>query len=528
MCIQENVLIVLAALVACQIGCDVPATSGRSGAGAASSEAEGESVQLPPEIMAEIERLAQRQAGALKGAEFTVHRVFELKDDVQLPQGSKQVAVDVELAGDYADLDLDDVEIVDAKSDTNLTYCGDIRPLKEDGSFQQNRAAWETQDRFRVLLVFLVPETLETIELDYWEQRLTEKPLAVGKGELKYDEGNIIAGLEFWKWPASYHTHGEWQHGQWLIAGLSDDAAVVDLAAWPPETHLWKCDVLADVRPAPSGGWMVLSRTGSTRDDIEFNLWHHPADQPGQSPLAKPVVSPGDHLEGIVVLGEDVYAFEKKQLYQYVPADGESGPSLAPVDSVPAAVGHKNILDSDEYAHAQLTLGSGQQVLLWDGDGYELVDGRLQKTLPLDVRDSYFEFVTIPADGEACYYLENSRLCEARRGEKPQQVMKAFDNIMSVQTGPDGTVLFSLGQNDAGYIGGIWFPKDDSYIPILPAEIDPKIEPHYLDTLHWSAETEHFYLLSWSGVYTFPGDGLLSRERVKLPDAPPSDEAEVE
>ena len=529
---QNSVLFLLAALAAIVSGCDnAPTTNDSAGEPDDSDEVVfvdgAEEVELPPEMIAEIERLAAKQAAALEGAEVNVHRVFELKEDAQLHRGSKRVAVDVEFSG-YGDLDLDDIEIVDARSDTALSYSGDIRPLKEDGSFQQNRAAWDAQgDRFRVLLVYLVPETVDLIDLDYWEQRLTDKPHKVGEGELKYDDANLLAGLKFWKWPASYHTSGVWQHGRWLIAGLGDDAAVVDLAAWPPEIQHWECGLLSDIEPAAEGGWIVITRTGSTREDIKFIVWHHPAETPGASRPEQAVASPGDHLRGTAVLGDAIFTFEERQLYRFVPGNDEVDSELVPVDEVPRAEGHKNILDSDEYCHARVRLGNGQRILLWDGDGYQWGDGQLQHTWPLGIPESYYGFVTAPAAGDAFYFLQSSNLWLARRGEQPQRVMTAFDNIMSVHPGPEGSLLFSLGDNDAGYTGGIWFPSEDTYIPFLPAEIDPKLEPHYLDSLHWSEETECCYLLAWSGVYTFPADSLLSRQRIKLPDAAAEEEAEV-
>jgi hypothetical protein len=250
----------------------------------------------------------------------------------------------------------------------------------------------------------------------------------------------------------------------------------------------------------------MLTRTGKGRDDIRFPIWHHPADKPGTSPLAAPAHGPVDHLDGVGVISDKVFAYDNKFLYWF--ADGR----LQPDD----ALGENRL-----YTRGTVALAGGRTLLIWNGDGYELVDGRPKKTWPLGIDEPY-DFMTIPWGADGFYYLEKRRVFRVRPAVEREQVLSAVENIMAIAPGPEGSILFKLGSNRNGTVVGLWFPSGDAYIPLGTREISAKADSVELDDFLYSDATRHFYVVARDGIFTIPADQVLARPRVKLPPLPPS------
>ncbi len=468
---------------------------------------------MPPQVLRDIEDVARRQSRALVEATTTVHRAFHYRHGG--PRASskdlKFVAVDVEFKGHNRDLDLDDVDIVDGETGENYGSDPEIRLLRPDGSFEQNNAKWETEgDSLRVLLIYAVPERTESIKLEYWGGSLTPKPTRIGEGQVRYSEGQMIDGIEFWSYPVLTHYDGAWQRGRWLIVSLSAGrgAAVVDLHAWPPKIHHWDCNLLRAIEPAPNGGWIVITRIGHTRDDIRFPVWLHPKDKPGDSSLRGQAVSPGEHLEGIAVVGQQCFVYDDRVLYRF--ANGKID-RVEEVDEAKGINGNFGI----KYTHGQISLGDGSRFMLWDGDAYALVDGRLKTVWRLGINEPY-EFVTVPWGRDGFYFIEDRVVYRVKPGTPRERVMSAAENVMGIREGPDGSILFNLGDNDPGYISVIWFPDEDTYIPVRIGEISEKLTTTEVDTVHWSQATRRFYFVARRGIFTVSGEQILRRSRETL------------
>lgn len=510
--------LVLASLVA---GCgrEPARTSPGTPAEDASTEAASTDAILSSEaVQRDLEQVARRQSKGLQGAVTTVHRAFRYgggntnRAD-QAADGQQVVAVDVEFRGFHEGFDLDDVDIVDGASGKNFGSGPQMRLLRSDGTLEQNNAKWDSAgDSLRVLLIYTIPKETTSIKLAYWGDQLTAAATPITAGEWTYGESRVAAGLEFWRYPTSYQAGDSFDLGRWLVVRLSvgSGAAVMDLEAWPPAIRHWDCNVLKDIKPAPQGGWIVISRTGSTADDIRFPVWHHVEPRPGDSPLAGAAASPGEHLQGIAIVGGSVFAYEDKVLYRF------AGGRLARVEGLdsPHGVEHRFGV---EYTHGQITLGDGRSLLLWDGDAYELSAGQLTKSWSTKIDESH-DFATVPWGPDGLYYLRDREVFRVKPGTTAEPCMTGVENVMGLRPGPAGSILFNLGDNDAGFVAGIWFPDDDRYVPVHIGELSAELESHNISTIHWSPSTRHFYFVARDGVFTVPEDRLLKRERVKLAD----------
>jgi hypothetical protein len=470
---------------------------------------------LPPEIQREIEKVARRQSQALADATTIVHRAFHYRQggSGKLGEGMKLVAVDVEFRDHNRDLDLDDVDVIDGATGENYGSGPDIRLLRPDGTLEQNNAMWESDaPALRMLLIYAIPSHTQSIRLGYWGHSLTPEPTPIGEGELRYGENRLMETLEFWPYPVSWHYDGVWQWGRWLLVELStgEGAAVVDLHAWPPQIDHWECNLLQAIQPAPQGGWIVITRVGHTREDIRWPVWHHPKDKPGSSVMSGEAVSPGEKLRGIAVIDGTTFVYEKRALYRF--SDGQ----LEQVEELTEPKGVEGYAGT-QFTHGQISLADGRRLLLWDGDAYALVNGQLEKTWPLGI-DEMYEFMTVPWGQDGFFFIDEREVYRVKPGKPRQPVMAGVENVMGIRPGPSGGLLFHLGDNDAGYVGGIWFPDEDAYIPVRIGELSDKLTTTEAGTIHWSEATDRFYFATRSGIFTVPGEEILEREHEKLPD----------
>ena len=114
-------------------------------------------------------------------------------------------------------------------------------------------------------------------------------------------------------------------------------------------------------------------------------------------------------------------------------------------------------------------------------------------------------------------YLDGDReVFRVKPGVPGERVMAAVKNVRGIRPGPEGSILFWLGDNDAGYIDGLWYPEEDAYIPLRASDIRDTLPTVNFGALHFSEKTGFFYLVGREGVFTFPGDGLLGRRKERL------------
>jgi hypothetical protein len=214
-------------------------------------------------------------------------------------------------------------------------------------------------------------------------------------------------------------------------------------------------------------------------------------------------------LVGIGVIDERVFAYDNHFLYWFVDGRLERDKDVAEASGVPSPYG-------TQFTHGNITLSNGRRILLWDGDGYEFTNGQLKRTWPLRINDEH-EFMAVPWGQDGIYFLEQRKVYRVKRAAKREQVMTAVENIMGIGAGPDGSIRFHLGTNDKAIHAGLWFPTDDTYIPLETRAISARKTSIELAGIHWSHETRHFYVVARDGIFTIPDGAVLKRPREKMP-----------
>lgn len=131
-----------------------------------------------------LERIRQRsaeQARGLTGATTIIHRAYEYKGPYPYDRDPdrKLVAVDAEFQVSRRGFDLDDVDLVDAGTNTNYGGSGEINPLDTAGELVKwsEKAAKESS---RFLFIYSIPPSITTIKLNYWGQDLNVQAFTIG------------------------------------------------------------------------------------------------------------------------------------------------------------------------------------------------------------------------------------------------------------------------------------------------------------------------------------------------------------
>jgi hypothetical protein len=441
-----------------------------------------------------------------KKLETIVNRAFEFREPslFEPTDSEKLVAVDVEFRDHRPGFDLDEVDILDGETGENLGSGPEIKFLNFDGTLNPEQSGFGLGKPIRVLLVYLVPKSLQSVKLDYWGDRITSRATPLTEEGLRYDERRLLPGVEFWPYPRSTHFGDVRLRGRWLLVTLGEGTAVADLGDWPPTIDHWDCGRLRGIEAAPHGGWVMLTRDGTSRDDARFKIWLHPAEKPGTSSPAAAVSGPGDDLRGIGVVGDNIFAHDGAHLYWFVDGRLERDDTLGKARGVP------DELDT-RYTHGTIELAAGRKLLLWDGDSYERVGGQWKKTWPLAINEPY-EFMTVPWEDDGFYYLENRKVYRVKPGIERQRVMSEARNITGIgRPRPFASVHFNLGSGQSGTIGGQWLP-DGGYGSTEVRQVSAKLGPSEFDGLYWSEATQHDYVVARSGIFTIP-DSPRPKER---------------
>lgn len=130
---------------------------------------------LSPEMQKTVQAVAEEQARGLDDAEVIVHRAYNYHGFswIEPVEGAKLAAVDVELANYGNGFDLDDIDIIDGETDENYGSDPDIVFLMDDGKpFPDNQPTQDFGEPIRVLLIYAVRESTESIKLSYWGREI--------------------------------------------------------------------------------------------------------------------------------------------------------------------------------------------------------------------------------------------------------------------------------------------------------------------------------------------------------------------
>jgi hypothetical protein len=295
----------------------------------------------------------------------------------------------------------------------------------------------------------------------------------------------------------------------------------IDLDTWPPSPLVIDTEYVDSFDVLPDGRLVVCSML--TKPESEYAIRIHapgwPADPTAGGAEVIPCPVPGGIFE-VHVIGDRVIAFDclikRDQAPQMKRAYGLKAGRFRPVSELPEVrtfgrgqSGHQT------YDNGKVTLAGGAEVLVWDGDGYELKRGRFERTWGLAAKTSLGlgRWTDAPWGGDGFFYLSDRRVKYARRGARPVSVLPDAENVMYLAPGPERSVLVSQGRNRKSLAARVWFPEDGSYIPLTRKDfgIPPRFSP---DELYWSAATRHVYT-KFGSLLTFPNSDLLALKRVR-------------
>jgi hypothetical protein len=296
----------------------------------------------------------------------------------------------------------------------------------------------------------------------------------------------------------------------------------IDLEVWPPNPVVIDTEYVSSFDVLPDGRLVVCSML--TRPESEYRVRIHPLGWPADAPTEPPDVIPtpipetcelitiGDRVIALDALIEKEAPPETKRAYALKSGRFRAIPELPEVRIFsPSNLAHQI------YGNGKVTLLDGTDILIWDGNGYEVKRGRFERTWDLAAVDIIFlgGWTAAPWGQDGFFYLSDQqvRIKYTRRGAKPVAVMTDADNVMYLSEGPEHSVIASHGMNRKALAARVWFPEEGSYIPVKRKELG--IAPHFRpDEMYWSAATRHVYT-RFGGLLTFPDSDLLALKRVR-------------
>jgi predicted DNA-binding WGR domain protein len=124
-----------------------------------------------------------------------------------------------------------------------------------------------------------------------------------------------------------------------------------------------------------------------------------------------------------------------------------------------------------------ITLPAGGGVLLWDDNGYELVDGAFQVTFPGPFRWGLSQRRAKPVPTDNGFYFVSRTLAsgsgslfQARRGKaKAAPLLPAYKDVGSIHAGPDGSLLVMRGK------ALLYRPETGKYAELPAAALEPDV-----------------------------------------------------
>jgi hypothetical protein len=241
-----------------------------------------------------------------------------------------------------------------------------------------------------------------------------------------------------------------------LVFALGDDdnLTVVDVSRKPPKVErLERIDCPSFVARVERT-WFALERRKDQKP-YRWRLFAHAGSLSAKAVDAAPGFG-GRALAGGAVIGGEIYAHDADAAPpRLLRRSRERSNLFAPVPGVPLA----KVRKSDKPVVGFARTSAGDEILVWDGDGWELAQGRLKRTFRLGIRPSYWEWSYAPAGPSSFFYLSARQIFRAERGKKPKRVASKLTNVLCVSPGPAGALLFCCGEGRRAWVVGAVRPN---------------------------------------------------------------------
>jgi hypothetical protein len=348
--------------------------------------------------------------------------------------------------------------------------------------------------------------------LAYWEATDLAVPMA---NEYPGDTRLMIAhylgnepgtpGHEVEEAPLTGHFHslGCAVIDHWLVHG--DYSPFVtnfwDLSVWPPRLEYSLPEFSPDRAHSRDGRWLLFSETNPEARPRWFRprLFSDLHKQPDATfPVAVDDTEVRVRSGGFI--GDRLLVFREQpgtaKIGDLLPVplwlegkDWKPASGLPEVEARPSP-GIRG--EPDKPVVGIVRLADGGDVVVWNGDGYELRGNRFEKTFSMDARQSYIDWTSVPAGTDGYFYLSDRHLFEVHRHGKGTAHSRRWTNIMYVYPGPAGGILLKEGKNKDGDVAKLYFPADGTFIHIEPELFDDKDYPF----IYWSPASDRFVVLA--------------------------------
>jgi hypothetical protein len=182
-------------------------------------------------------------------------------------------------------------------------------------------------------------------------------------------------------------------------------------------------------------------------------------------------------------------------------------PGLTAVEGRPSALA--GFIEDPVCAVAYLA--DGNDLLLWDGDGYEWHNGKFELTFPMAARKREWQWTGLPAGVDGLFFLAERRLFEAHRGQPPVAHAPNWTNIMYLFPGPRGSIIVREGNNQDGDVAKLYFPQEGSFIHIEPELFDD----NKYSFVYWTQPSDRFLVQYGKEWLSIPTNIVLDQPRFR-------------
>ncbi len=306
----------------------------------------------------------------------------------------------------------------------------------------------------------------------------------------------------------------------WLVSGDFSpfETNFWDLSVWPPRLAHTLPEFAPGLDRSRDGRWLLFSETDPHAKPRSFRP--RLFSDLGKRPVGVfPVLVDGTELSvrdgGFV--GDRLLVFRDRPHSAAVgdrlpPPLWLEGKDWKPAPGLPHAEARKSALPTlvQNPVVGLARLADGGDVVVWDGDGYELRGKRFQKTFSLGAKTSYRDWTSAPAGTDGFFYLSANRLFEIHRHGAATAHVRRWKYIMYVRPGPAGGILLHEGGSKDGDVAKLYFPADGTFIHIEPELFDDKDYPF----ITWSAPADRFIVLAGKFL-AVPTAAVLSLPRYR-------------
>lgn len=299
-----------------------------------------------------------------------------------------------------------------------------------------------------------------------------------------------------------------------------------NLNTWPPPLLNTLQEFATNATHSHDGRWLLFSETDPQASPRHFRprLFSDLGKEPER---VSPVIVDGAEIS----ISTGGFFGDRMFVFRDPPSNSKVGDLLAgplwlegsvwkPIPGLPEVRATASALPNfiDNPLVGTVRLSDGCDVIIWDGDGYELRKNRFEKTFSMQARSSGDNW-SYTADGEdGFFYLSDRRLFEVHRNSKPIPHAPKWTNIMAIGVGPAGGILLKEGDNKDGDVAKLYFPTDGMFIHIEPELFDDKDYPF----IYWSKSADrfivlanHFLAVSTAAVLSLPRSQISGGKKAK-------------